>query len=286
MTPIQRYAALAVAVQHNRAHGRQVHPAWISEMQRFEAFARANFTPQQLQNATRLVEAEKLRLMEGAEAVAQERTAANAYSSVARTVSEMTHGMFGQPHATPEQVRAAAQGKKVPRFERKQATQAERDAAFRQRTRHIDPQGRGWTEAEWEKRMDTLADASPEQFRRLAGSYRADPHELQRSARKWKHERIEHGLQKRAQERDRVRGVSTAETLEPNDRDRRRAALVTAFMDHSADAIETDARDGRVSETSRFINEDISDDLLNETDGDGRLSRRAHLARNWSEAEE
>jgi hypothetical protein len=255
-------------------------------MQRIEAFARANFTPLQLQNASRLVEAEKLRLMEGADAVSQERSTAAAHDSVSRMVRDMTPGMFGQPHATPEQVRAAAQGKKVPRFERKQATQAERDAAFRQRTRQIDPQGRGWTEAEWEKRMDALADASPEQFGRLASGYRADAQQLQRTARKWKNERIEHGLQKRAQERDRLRGVDKSETHEPNDRDRRRAALVTAFMDHSADAIEHDAHQGRISETSRFINEDIHDDLLNEKDGEGHLTRRAHLARNWSEAEE
>jgi len=80
------------------------------------------------------------------------------------------------------------------------------------------------------------------------------------------------------------RGTRPPDTHEPNDRDRRRAAVVDAYLQTSADAIDDDTR--RNSESSELLDQlydRVPEHLLNE-EHDGRPTRRAHIARALAES--
>lgn len=268
---VGEYARLAVLRESIEASGRRPPADLIRRISQIETIARARLTPAQLAAATNHVEHAKLRIYEEQTAQREALTRAQAQEFADRTTRDLTAGIGGHSKGlTREQLAAAAQGKPIPKP--KTMTQAERDAIFRDRTRAMDPQGKGWNEAEYERRMDALADASPQQFETLAKSYKADAAQLRRAADTWKGDRIEYAIKRR-------RGEDKPPERELNDAERRRLTLVNAFVEKSGDQIEDDLRHGRRSEVGKTLNDQVSDDYLNETGPDNQLTRRAHLSR-------
>jgi hypothetical protein len=194
----------------------------------------------------------------------------------------MTAGMFGQPGgANKAQLDAYLAGKPIPSQTKKRPSQQELDAAFRSHTRQNDPKGIGWGKKETERRLDELADATPEQFRAIVKreGYRKDMRELQKAAQQWSGERIEQGLIERRAERSAKRHGETEEKpLVPNDRDKRRAVVVRAYLEHTADQIEKDTDNGEFSE-------EVMDDFADRMPASAteEPSRRGALARAWND---
>ena len=86
-------------------------------------------------------------------------------------------------------------------------------------------------------------------------------------------------------DRDIQLGRQSRDTHESNDRDRRRAAIVDAYLKTTADSIERNAREGNeTSETMNNFLEYVPDHLLNE-EHDGKPTRRAQIARAMVEQE-
>lgn len=289
-TPIQYMARLQVAAERARQSRRPVDPRVLSEISRLEMFARANFNPQQMAAAAQLVEREKLNVLETEQRQNWERTQQTAERKVTASVREMTHGLLGQPHGgTMEQVRAIARGEKLAPPTQKRETQVQRDARYRAATRNLDPRGKGWDEAETTRRMDAIADAKPGELTTMARAYEMPPERLRQTAMQWRGDRIAHGVERKRAERQLERERDQpriAGPTEPTESDRRRAAIVSAYVDNTADSIEADTRRGRRSETFDDFNEPISPELFTEADGEGTLTRRAHVARAFAMSEQ
>lgn len=282
---VGEYAQLAVMKEIYDAKGKRPPSDLVRRMQVIETTARARLTPQQFQAALHHVEQAKLHFNHEMQAQAQAREAAEAQAFADRATRDLTSGVVGQSRGlTRAQLSAVAAGRPLPAGPAK-LTQAQRDAVFRDRTRAMDPAGKGWGEAEYERRMDALADATPEQFNKIASGYRAHPEQLRTAVRQWKGDRIEYGLMKRRQASDRFHGLEGERTREPNERDRRRATLVSAYLNQSADKIEEDTYRGRDSETLREVGDTRYRELISETEPDGRPSRRAYIAAAMAESE-
>jgi hypothetical protein len=200
-------------------------------------------------------------------------------------VREMTHGMLGQPNGISRaQLSAIRSGAEIPREHRPRKSQAAIDAHWRQITRDLDPAGKGWSEQEAVRRLDALVDAAPDRFAEEAKKFRGDPARIRREANNWNEQRIGYGLLKRRMERDMKLGRERPDTQEPNDRDRRRAAVVDAYLTGTADTLEGDTRQGKVSPAFDEFTERVPEHLLNETH-DGKPTRRAQLAQAMAEAD-
>lgn len=278
---VGEYARLAVLKERIEAKGQRPPSQLIVRMQQIETLARARLTPQQFQAAMTHVEHAKLNFSETLTAQEKAGEEARHKERADRITRELTAGLAGHGKGlSREQLRAVAEGK-APRAK---MTQAERDALFRERTRAMDPAGKGWSEDEYARRMDALADASPERFAALAKGYRADPDGLRRAAKNWQTERVEYGLQKRREASDKLLGLS-GEPRTPTEADRRRASLVDAYLHHSAEDIDRDTRRGRVSETLRELEGTSYQQMTQETNPEGRPTRRAHIAAAMAESE-
>jgi hypothetical protein len=251
-------------------------------MQRIETMAQARIPQHMMPDAMNHMHQAKLRIQQEMQAEQRRRLDAITQQTTGKFVRDLTLGIAGnQRGLTSDQVRAVARGEKLVRNKQK-LSGAEKDAAMRDRTRWIDPRGHGWTVKEYEARMDALADATPREFSQLAKQYRADPAQLKRAASSWKDERIEYGLIQRRAERTKTQELP--EVREPNPDDRRRAAVVTAYLDQTADKMEVGARSGVWTDESREIDGGIHPALLNETHN-GELTRRAQIARAFEETE-
>lgn len=273
-------ARLSVVRDAYVARGMAVPAHITASLQRIETLARARLSPAQLAAAMHHYEVARMQTQQEAYARQSEQIAARANAQVDQWFGKVTAGMLGQERLTRDQVQALARGKEVP-LRSKRMTQEQRDAAFRERTRTLDPRGNGWTEAEYAKRMDALADATPGTFGALAKGYTVDPSQLRKAANRWKDDRIGYELQKRREAADRSKGLDNAPPV-VTDRDRRRAALIEAYANASADEMERDVQHGRVgraSDSSRELNDELSLETLNETDNEGKLTRRAVMAR-------
>lgn len=276
---IQRYALLQCVAENSHARGQLVDPRVTSEMQRIENFAKVRMTPAQQREAMHHVEVAKMHIKQHEKETRAAHVTAYTGAKVDRMSRELTRNVDPRGQGfTRAQVAAIARGEPIPSDAPKRLTQSERDAAVRDRTRWIDPAGVGWSEAEYERRMDALADAEPGKFESMAKSYKADPAQLRKAATQWRHDRIEHGLMKRAQARDQHNGLKPSDAV-IGDSERRRAVLADAVMEHTADEIEHDTRQGHASRAQYELEHSVSPELLNETNGDGELSRRAHIAR-------
>lgn len=277
---IGRYAQLSVAADAYAAKGQHPPEHIVREMQQIYTTAEARLTPQQMQAALGHVAQAKMRVQAIEHEVNTRRLNENARVATERTVREMTHGMFGQPGGISQaQLFAYINGKPIPAEGRRRPTPQELEAAFRSATRANDPKGVGWGKKETERRLDELADASPEEFQAIVQreGYRKDPRELQKAARQWAGERIEQGLLERRQERDRQRGLQAPKTREPNERDKRRATIVHNYLESTADELESASHEGRVSDESYELADKFTP---KETEG---TDRRAALARAWNE---
>lgn len=281
---VLQYARLKVAEENCLARGVQVPPALRMRMHELEAIAKSRLTPQQLQAALHHVEVAKVRVRADAAREVAERRDKQVTQQVDGTVSSLTAGMLGRAGGlTRKELAAVAAGKALPKGQR--MPQAQRDAIYRQQTRAFDPAGKGWGEAEWTKRLDALADATPEQFGALAKQYRADATALRATVDRWRTDRYEHGLRQRREASDRFRGTDPIADRPPNYEERRRATIVNAYLQHTADDIESDADGGRSDALDSF-QERIDDSLRTETEPDGRLTRRAHIARAMEQHEQ
>lgn len=281
---IGEYAKLAVLREQIEGKGLRPPSKLLERMQHIETLARARLTPEQFNAALNHVEHAKLHFRQELAAETQAGEAARMQARKDQITQQLSAGIAGHERGlTREQLQTIAKGK--PLDPPKRITQKERDAAFRERTKALDPSGKGWTEAEYERRMDALADADPKQFEAMAKGYRADAKGLRQAVTNWKAERIEYGLQKRRQASDEFHGLSGA-PREPNERDRRRAVLVDAFLDHSADAIEQDTLRGRRSPVLAELEDRKYERVIYETNADGSRPRRSHIAEAMAEVED
>jgi hypothetical protein len=221
------YAKLQIIADQYYAAGQQPPANVVRALQAIETRARATLSPQQLRDAEHHAHIAKDRILREIATADRARTEAKTRQYVNEGVRKLTRGMAGATEGlTPEQFAAVRDGKPIPG--RRPPTQAERDAAFRTNTAHLDPQGRGWTESEWAQRLDQLADANEREFTALSRSYHADPSQLKKTAETWRTERIGYGLQKRRAEREEPPREYVA-----NEDDQRRADVIAAYADHA-----------------------------------------------------
>lgn len=270
---IGRYAQLEYAADIMRARGQRVDPRIVQEMQRIETAAKARLSPAQLHDAMLHKEHAKLRIQQDHAARNAEHVTRLATQRADQAARQLTGGVMGRLNGlTRAEVAAAAAGK-TPKSDRPRTlTQSERDAAFRDRTRALDPTGKGWTEREWERRMDSLADADPAAFARLSKSYRADAGQLAAAASKWKNERIEYGLQRRRSERT----ESTPDDSTPRaltDADRRRAVIVDSYLDSAGAEAEEELRTKGTSTKLDDVRGAIPESQLAESGRRGDVAR-------------
>jgi len=273
-------------IESAQQRGAQPDPAWVQEAQQLALWAQMNLNPAQLHRANLLAEQAKHEWIN--HVYTQQNTQLNEESAAKadRAVREMTHGMLGQPHGISRaQLSAIREGKDIPREHKPRFSQAAIDANWRKLTRHLDPKGKGWGEKEAVRRFDALVDAAPERFAAEARNFRGDIASLRKEAENWDRHRVGYGLIRRRMDRDIQLGRQSQDTHEPNDRDRRRAAIVDAYLKTTADSIERNALEGNEkSETMNEFLEYVPDHLLNE-EHDGKPTRRAQIARAMVEQE-
>ncbi len=225
------YAKLSLVADRYYARGQQP-PAHITNgINNIITRARASLTPAQMAAAEQHVHIARDRIMREEMTTRQQQHIADTDAKTERAVREMTRGMAGQTEGlTPTQFQAVLQGKPIPNHMR-ELSQQERDYVFQNRTQHIDPHGRGWTESEWQQHMDHLTDADDAAFQELSKNYRADPTDLRRAANEWGTERITRGIIERRQAND---DRPSAYEREPTpfratEDDERRADVIAAF---------------------------------------------------------
>ncbi len=293
---IRRMGLLRAAVSTWQAHGARVNPAWISEMNQIETWARGSLTPQQLGFTGRMVDQFTSRFIGAAERLIKSRAQANqtqwenwAERKMEGRVRDMTRGMLGQVNGlTRDQLQLLAQGKPVPRNTKPRLSQAGRDAEWRAATKQYDPAGRGWSEAETAALLDKAADATPDQ---LADMNKRNGVGITRDgAEKWKRDRIGVELAARRRAADERRGLKSTQDVtarEPTSRERRRAMLTEGYLNLWGDQVEKDLKEGKDAHHSDAWREAVDAApayMREEKDPDGRPTRRAHLAHAMDEA--
>jgi hypothetical protein len=260
------YAKLQIIADRYYAAGQQPPANVVRALQAIETRARATLSPQQLQAAEHHAHIAKDRILREMATAEHARQEAKTRQYVNEGVRKLTRGMAGATEGlTPEQFQAVRDGRPIPA--RRAPTQAERDAAFRANTVHLDPQGRGWTEREWTQRLDQLADASEREFSALSRNYLADPTQLQRTATTWRTERVGYEVQKRRAERD-----APSREYVANDDDQRRADVIAAYADHAYEQKRPDFMDD-------VGHDPIPERLLQDE------SRTGDIARAWNEVD-
>ena len=125
-----------------------------------------------------------------------------------------------------------------------------------------------------------MADAKPEQFAKLARAFRGDVNQLRREVDFWNEQRISYGLTRKRENSDLKLGRRAPETTEPTYRDRRRAAIADSYLQTTADQIERDSQEGRVSEAAEEVPYQLNEQR------DGKLTRRAQIADALLQSEE
>jgi hypothetical protein len=285
LDPIQRMGVLRALIESPMMQGTQAQRDWQLEAQQLALWAQTNLTPEQLHRANLLAEQSKHEWIEHARRERAANINQEEGQRVEQSVREMTHGMLGQPQGISRaQLGAIRDGKDIPREHMPRFSQAAMDAHWKKVTRRYDPAGRGWGEKEAVRRLDALVDAPPERFAAEARNFRGDIALLRKEAKNWDENRIGYGLIRRRVDRDIQLGRQRQDTHEPNDRDRRRAAVVDAYLKTTADAMDRDSSAGEQSETYREFAERVPDNLLNE-EHDGKPTRRAQIARAMVEQE-
>lgn len=266
MNLIEQYAKLSLAAERCAAKGLPIPDNVIRGMQGIEASARSRLTPGQFQDAMLHVNtAKRMLIAEETETLhaKNEQEKKKGIDSLSRNI---TRGFLGESNGLDAKQMAdlLRKGKvtlkaKGPKFDRDSL-----EEQTRKQTKKLDPNGKGYSLKEWEKRLDELADASPEHFASLAKGYKADPNELQDAANRWKSDRYQYELNKRQAASD---DSNEDETVEVSDDVIRSAELRAAVVeDESVD--------------SGWLAGDVSQDLLEED------SRHGDLARAFVENEE
>jgi hypothetical protein len=277
---VRRYAQLQVLAENCRAYGRAVPAAVVQELHQLDAMARARLTPAQLQAAVHHVDVAKMQIRQEQGEARLRHSEQQAQQRIASALRGLTPGMAGRDRGlTLAELRDVAAGKQLPAAKR--VTQEERDARIRDQTRKYDPAGQGWAEAEWARRLDELAEADPDRYQELAKGYSAPPEALRAAVGRWRNDRYEYSLARKREAADRERGHEGRPERAPNNDERRRAAVISAYMEHTAKDIEagdTDAIDdfdGRICDAYR-----------DEKAPDGSLTRRAIISRAFEHHEQ
>lgn len=245
------YARLSLRADALRAAGKPVPIDITRGMQAIEMRARATIPPDQFQTVIHHVEAAKARLYQTEVAKAKEQATRQAHADKETGVREVTRGLglLGNANGlTLEQFEALKTGKKVPTGVRQRPDQETIDAEMRRRTSKVDPTGKGYTDAEWVRRLDALADASEPEFTRLAQQYKLPPQKLRELTDYFKENRLGYGIQERLRDKDttqdRARDLSNAarsgvavkkrepepDEVEPADDDVRKAQLLDQYV--------------------------------------------------------
>jgi hypothetical protein len=266
---IREYAHCEHEASIYQAHSQPV-PAHIQRrIIDIEAWARVNVHPAHLQAAIQEKDHYVAHLKQ--EHIKLETAHNNQLkqATLEKAVGRVTQGMLGQDKLTPQQLRAIVTKQplraRIPR--QQQLTQAQRDEQTRNATKMYDPAGKGWTEKQFFKRMDDLADANEAEFAKLVRGYGVDPTHVRKFANDWKSQRVEFALKQRMADRH---GDDTPGPLldKVDDRDHRRAVLATAML---ADAGEQAER-GDSSNLDGFI-EETPTPLLEESGRRGDVAR-------------
>jgi hypothetical protein len=284
LPPVQRLGLLRAFIESPDLVGTPSHASYVEEAQRLELFARTRLTPEQLHVANLYAEQAKFAWKDRAAQDYRADLQEDSHRQVEDAVREMTHGMLGQTNGiSRSQLTAIRNGGEIPREHQVRRSQAALDAEWRQMTRHLDPAGKGWGELEAVRRLDALVDAEPDSLATEAKKFRGSAASIRQEADKWNDQRIGYGLLKRRMDRDIQQGRARPDTHEPNDRDRRRAAVVDAYLKTTGDKVQSEMLQGKSAAFDDF-EEAVPSHLLNETH-DGKPTRRAQLAQAMAESD-
>lgn len=223
------YARLDLARKQYQSAGQPLPPDLTRAILAVEARAQSMLSPQQIQAAQHHVHQAQQRLIaDQYDQIAREQ-AAQADRAGREVIGSLTQGAFGERDGlTPEQFKSLVKGQKVKidpkyrKFDRKAAS-----ADVRERTKRIDPEGKGYSLKEWERRLDQLAETvnDPKRWKEVSAQYRMDPAELRKLANNWAENGLKHVMERRERERF---GSDKPTEVEPTDDHRRRAQLLDA----------------------------------------------------------
>jgi len=185
-----------------------------------------------------------------------------------RGVSDLTKGMLGlEDGLTPKQYREMRETGKVTIKGRTKRDSEAIDAHSRKATRALDPNGKGWTRAEWEALMDDLADTPPERLdaKIERTGLKADAKAIRKAVDKWRVDRIPIEMQRRSE----AAQPEEDETIQLTDDQQRRADLLGAYVDDVPKARNYEQATGAISQD--YLEDDTA---------------RGDVARAWAAHEE
>lgn len=272
---IGRYASLSVAAERLARAGRPVPHHIVREMQQIESIAQTRLTPSQLQAALQHVEHAKVQVLAQEQSISQARLQADIAQTAEKTSRKLTEGWFGKADGlTAEQWRAVRDGKKVVFKAPPKPDAAELDRLSVERTRGIDPAGKGFTLKEWEKRLDELAEVDRDRFEVLAKRYNADPKDLRKAVDRWRTERLEVEFNRRQQ----ARASREGDEVYSGEGYQRKAQIMDAMVEHLDPSDEN---------TARFFDDNAGAERIAQ-EGEGRPGaegRSADIARAMMQVE-
>jgi hypothetical protein len=226
---IGHYAKLLFQAEVYRASGKRVPAAMQTEIHALDAHAQAILSPQQLavaQDHVNIAKASMHRQLQTHMQQANARTIAEGTDNLSK---EVTSGMLGHGEGlTADQYRELNRTGKVT-FKPKRATQAERDAAFREGTKHVDPRGKGFNEAEWTARLDDLTDGDDAKRAKYAAEHNLNPTDVNAMTKNWSRTRVQVGLERRYVAKDPPKET----TVVADDDSKRRLAVTNAYLKHT-----------------------------------------------------
>jgi hypothetical protein len=228
--------------------------------------ARSVLSPQQMRAAQEHVATAKNRILHDE----QSREHARNDRQANKLMQDLTRGMLGRGDGlTREQFAQVQKGEKKLKFKSGQEYFDPKvaDKVIRERTKRLDPAGKGFGFKEWQRRLDQLVDAGEGKFAELAKEYKGSPDELRKAVDAWGTDR--YGFEMRM--RNASKTPPKDESVRVTDDDHRRATVIGAYLDH------TDAEDDQ--QTDMLFN-GISNESLND---DGM---RGDIARAFDQVEE
>ena len=191
------YAKLEITKERLEAQGKPVPENIIRNMQAIQARAQSTLDPYALQAAMQYVHQEKDRLLQEEAHAARVAELREAREFEDKLMGKLTENVIGTKRTlTVEELDQAIRGKLKPE------STVDADKFFRNATKSLDPNGKGFTRAQYAKHMNLLADASPEKFKQYAKGFNASEADLKAAAEAWKGERDQFELMERLNRKD------------------------------------------------------------------------------------
>jgi hypothetical protein len=269
---VDSYARLTLTAERLQRSGQAVPVKLVQAIQAIESFANARFTPSQMRSAMQHVAQAKSRLVAEEYRAEKIKRHAKLEADAEAWTKRETQGMLGQANGlTRKQFQQLRDGKPV-HFPSRRIADGKPEEVRRQ-TAALDKRGKGFTQKEWEERLDELADASDERFAMLAKQYNASPEELRKAAKRWETERVGFELQRRLTANDKGHTIE-----KPHEGEQLRAQIIDSMWKTDEETLSR-LRPKQQQEYVEFATDSISQQSLDDK------GMRGDIARAWSDSD-